>query len=261
MSTIPEPTVPIPESFQLDSGLREDMILSVHSAYFAPHADYQDGKVLMLWLLGTDENDEPVEVRMSIGSDWQTDDGNVVTHPTKRKQQINKTSIYGFWLQYCWGIPALARIVIDRGEALGAGSRDARIWNDLIIQLENRELSWGRGLDPQERLMPVGFLGLTTDQPTQAALTPIQPPATVTPMPDPAAVVEQARQAAQQQQQASAVTNGSPLFAKAIELAKSSADYASFVQAALGDPEILADDELAMQCADQNQVWAAAHPS
>ena len=37
------PDTQIPEAFRLDSGLREDMVISIHSAYFAPHADYPGG--------------------------------------------------------------------------------------------------------------------------------------------------------------------------------------------------------------------------
>ena len=43
----------------------------------------------MVWLLGVDENDEPAELRMSIGSDWQSPDGGTtIVHPTKKKQHI-----------------------------------------------------------------------------------------------------------------------------------------------------------------------------
>lgn len=59
----------MPAGFELDSGLREDMVISIASAYFAPDAAYMDGKQLMLWLIGTDENDEAVDVRMSVGAD------------------------------------------------------------------------------------------------------------------------------------------------------------------------------------------------
>lgn len=261
--------VEIPEAFQLDSGLREDMILAVHSAYFAPHADYMEGKQLMLWLLGTDENIDPVELRMSIGSDWTTDDGNVISHPTKKLQHVNKTSIYGFWLADCYRIPELTRVLFERGEALGnVGPRDARIWMDLILHLQIRELSWGKNssVPSQDRLMPTEYLGMTTDQPsipTTPDLTinqvppivaPVPPTTTPTPAaPTPAEAVAAARA------QAQASTNGSPLYVRALELAKSSPDFPSFLALALADSEILADDELAVQCADQSQIWASAH--
>ena len=241
----------IPDEWQLDSGLREDMVMSIHSAYFAPHADYQDGHVLMLWLLGTDENEDPVEVRMSVGADWETSDGNTIQHPTKKKQIINKNSIYGHWISHCFDIPELSKTLIERGQKLGAGPRDARIWIDLILHLELRELVFGRNIAAQERLMPTEYLGMVDDAPIQAAAqVPTTPPAV-----SPADLVAQARAA----HAAPAVTNGSPLYSRAIQLAKTSPNFEAFVTAALGDAEILQDEELAVQCADEAIIWTAAH--
>jgi hypothetical protein len=258
------PDFEIPESWQLDSGLREDMVISIHSAYFAPHADYQDGKVLMLWLIGTDENEEPVEVRMSVGADWQTDDGNVITHPTKRKQHINKNSIYGHWIGFCFEITDLAKVLVSRGDPT-----DARIWNDLILHLQLKEISFGRNLDPQERLMPTEYFGLVTDsvpatpppaQPTPPPAPPAQPApaAQQAPALSPQEIVAQARA---NKMQDAAVTNGSPLYLRAVEMAKEAPDFATFVGQAFDDADILADDDLAERCADQSQVWATAHAS
>ena len=246
------PDMQIPEAFQLDSGLREDMVISIHSSYFAPHADYQDGHVLLLFLIGTDENDEPVEIRMSVGADWTTTDGTTISHPTKKRQQINKNSIYGHWLNFSFQIPELAKTLIERSETLGGkGPLDARIWSDLILHLENKELIFGKNIDPQERLMPTGFEGLYTESPL--AETKAAAPTST----DPMEVVRQAQLA--KAQATMAVSNGSPLYDKALQLAKSSPDYATFLATALADSDILADDELAVQCADQSQLWAAAH--
>ncbi len=130
-------TTQVPEAWELDSGLRDDMVLSVHGAYFAPHAEYQEGKQLMLWLLGVDENNEPAELRMSIGADWQTPDGgNTITHPTKKKQHINQSSIYGHWISHCFEIPDLSKVLFERG-----GPTDARIWVNLIIHVQARNTS------------------------------------------------------------------------------------------------------------------------
>lgn len=259
------PPIEVPEAWQLDSGLREDMIITVHSCYFAPHADYMEGKQLMIWLVGTDENEKPVDLRMSVGADWQTADGGVtITHPTKRKQHINKNSIYGHFISYCFAIPELAKTLVGRG-----APTDSRIWIDLILHVQSKEITFGKNIDPQERLMPTEFLGLYQEQ----------APATVAPMAAspapaaaaPAAPVSEAAQAAMSPQELvaqakaraqadAAVTNGSPLFQRAVALAQSSPDFATFVTAALNDAEILADDELAERCADQNQIWASTHP-
>jgi hypothetical protein len=262
----------VPEAWELDSGLRDDMVLSIHAAYFAPHADYQEGKQLMLFLIGVDENEEPQELRMSIGADWQTPDGgNTINHPTKRKQHINKSSIFGHWINYCFEIPELAQALISRG-----GPTDARIWIDLILHLQAKTLSWGPNIPDQERLMPTEYFGLTT-QLAPATVAPVQtapaapaPPIATAPAPapaappaqpdvvfDPAAALAAAKAAAAPQQ------NGSPLFQRAVQLAQAATDFPTFVGAALADTNILADDELALRCADDGAggIWQIAHPS
>jgi hypothetical protein len=240
------------------------MVLSIHGAYFSPHAEYQEGKQLMLWLLGTDENNEPAELRMSIGSDWTTPDGgNTIVHPTKKKQHINKSSIYGHWISFCFEIPELAKTLIARG-----GPTDARIWQGLVLHLQLRTLHWGGDIKDQDRLMPTEFFGLTQDQ----AGTTLPPMATApmttmgqstTPAPpadqvfDPQAALAAARAKAAPSQ------NGSDLFNRALTMASSATDFAAFLEAAFKDAEILSDDELAERCADESPsgIWASAHAS
>lgn len=264
-------TTQVPDAWELDSGLRDDMVLQIHGAYFAPHAEYQEGKQLMIWLLGTDENDEPAELRMSIGADWQTPDGgNTIIHPTKRKQHINKSSIYGHFISFCFELPELAKELISRG-----GPTDARIWVGLVIHLQLRTLTWGGDIRDQERLMPTEYLGLisqlqattlpgTTPAPPVAQAPSAPAPATVAPPAQPDQVFDpQAALAAARAAQATtgAESNASPLFQKAVDLAKSQPDFATFLGLAFADPDILADDELAERCASQDAggVWAIAH--
>jgi hypothetical protein len=123
---------------------------------------------------------------------------------------------------------------------------------DLILHLQGKEISFGTGPKsppPQDRLMPTEYFGLTSDQ----APTTVAPS---TPKVDPMAAVVAAREAAARQQVAS---NGSPLYTRAVELAKAAPDYATFLGQALADNEILADEELAVQCADESQLWASVH--
>lgn len=266
-------SVTVPEAWELDSGLRDDMVLSIHGAYFAPHAEYQEGKQLMLWLLGTDENNEPAELRMSIGSDWQSPDGgNTVVHPTKKKQHINKSSIYGNWITHCFEIPTLAKTLIDRG-----GPTDSRIWVGLVIHLQLRTLHWGGDIRDQERLMPTEFFGLTTDpaSPTMGGMATAAPPMAQAPVAPAGAPVQgtppvdqvfdpQAALAAARAAQANpASQNGNELFTRAMTLASGAPDFATFLGQAFADSDILADDELAERCADESTggIWAQAHAS
>lgn len=256
-------TPEMPAAFQLSSGLREDMVLSIATAYFAPDAGYQDGKVLMLWLIGPDEDGEPADIRMSVGADWQTADGTVITHPTKKRQQLNKNTIYGHFLQAAFEIPELAKVLIERSDALGGkGPLDARIWQGLILHLVSKEIVFGKNIDPQERLMPTEYLGNVDDAPSPS---PAPPTPTAAPAPTPApTTLSPAQQAidaarAAKAQQAAAATNGSPLYNRAVDLARQSPDFPTFLAAALDDAEILSDDELAVQCADESQIWASVH--
>lgn len=266
----------IPEAWTLDSGLRDDMTFAVHGGYFMPHAEYQNGEQLLLWLQGTDENNEPYELRMSIGSDWQSPDGGTtIVHPTKKAQHINQSSIYGHWIANALEIPELKRELLSRP----GGPTDSRIWIGLILHLNLKTISWGPTIPDQERLMPTALEGLT-DQQGNATMPPMAAPAPpvaqasvaaqAAPAPpmqapadnvfDPQAALAAARAAASAPQTAA---NGSPLFQKAVTLAAGSANFADFLGAAFADPEILADDDLAQQCANDGAggVWAIAHPA
>ncbi len=231
------------DAYRLDSGLRESMDLTIVNPYFSHNADYQGGVPILLYLNGFDEMQEPVEMFMALGADWVTaDGGKTITHPTKTR--INKSSIYGHWLEYAKEIPELSRILYHR-----APPTQADIWQNLILHLELREIRFGKNIDPIDRLMPVGFLGEYSD--TASPTPPVaisQQPATVSP----ADLVAQARAKA-------AGNNGtSPLYAQMIELAKASDTFPNFLTAALGNPEVLADDELAQQVADEGGIWATA---
>lgn len=241
--------MPNEDAWKLDSGLREDMVLSIHSAYFSPHADYQGGNAFLLFLIGTDENDEPVETRMSVGGDWTSSDGGkTITHPTKTR--INKSTIYGHWIQHSLEIPELAKTLMERG-----APTTAAIWEGLILHLQIQEISFGRNLDPQQRLMPTEYMGEVDSQPQLTVVPPTTTVAPAAPAPatDPQAILAAARA------KAAAANNTSPLHATMLALAGSSPDFATFVTAAFENPDVLADDELAVQVADENGIWAAAH--
>jgi hypothetical protein len=239
------------------------MILSIHSAYFSTHADYQEGKALLLFLLGTDEAEEAVEIRMSVGADWATaDGGKTITHPTKKVQKINKNSIYGHWIEHCFQIPALTEELISRNLPPTA----AAVWDGLILHLQLREISFGRNIDPQTRLMPTEYLGLTSElepitiQVATPTTAPVPAPAPATPASAPVLTPKQRIEAAKAAAtQATAASNGSPLYAEMVELAKSSSDFATFLNAALAREEVLADDALAEQVADETKLWASVH--
>jgi hypothetical protein len=245
------------DPWKLSSGLRDDMVLSIHAAYFAPDAEYQGGKVLLLHLIGTDELSEPVTVKMSAGADWQTaDGGNTITHPTKRQQVINGSTIYGHWISHCQEIPELINVLRTRGNPT-----NAKIWEGLIIHTEERELKFGKNIEPQRRLMPTEYFGLVSDSPSatipsvpQPSTPPPPAPAVPSPVVDPAALLAQARAAK------AAPSNGSPLYNEMLQLART-LDWPTFLATALADDRVLADDELAQQCVDESLLYASARAS
>jgi hypothetical protein len=247
------------DPWKLSSGLRDDMVLSIHAAYFSPDAEYQGGQQYLLWLIGLDENQDEATLKMSVGADWTSSDGGTtITHPTKKQQYINGSTIYGHFITAAMEIPELQAEVRKRA----LGPLNAKVWEGLIIHFTEHELKFGKNIDAQMRLMPTEYFGLiseaapTTLPPVQTA-PPVAAPPVVAPPPvavtDPAVLLAQARAA-----QAQAKPTGSPLYEELVSLAKVS-DWPSFLNTVIADPRVLADDELALQAMDQSQLWTQAN--
>jgi hypothetical protein len=219
------------------------MDLNIHAAYFSTHAEYQQGNTYLLFLVGSDENGDPQEIRMSVGADWTSSDGGkTITHPTKRK--VNKNSIYGHWIEAAWQCEEvvdgkrLRDVLAERGNGW-----EADVWTNVRVHLDLTEIKFGRNLDPQHRLMPTHYLGIDTGE---ATLTTPAQPATVAPT-----VSEPS---------APASPNGrSPLFQEMVDLARASSTFPEFQKAAFARDEVLLDEELAEQVADkQGGIWPLA---
>lgn len=252
----------IPEGFQLDSGFRDDVTFTIVSAYFAPTANYQDGKVTMLQLIGFDEDDDPFTIKMACGADWTSSDGGEsITHPTKKR--INKNSIYGHWIQACYEIPELIQLLASRAESPLVAS----IWTDLVLHCQLREISFGRNIDPISRLMPTEFIGTSESAPTNAVN--LTPPANASNMPTVPVATAQSSEAvppptaaeriAAARAAKSSPTPVSPIMARLIDLAKSSPSHDAFMTAAFEIDEVLADDDLATQVATENGIYKTAN--
>jgi hypothetical protein len=247
------------DPWKLSSGLRDDMVISIHAAYFAPDAEYQGGRQLLLNLIGLDETQEQVTLKMSVGADWETSDGGTtITHPTKKQQYINGSTIYGHWISSAMEIPELVNVI--RGRELGP--LNANTWVGLIIHCQEKEIKFGKNIDPQQRLMPTEYFGLVEDAAAAPVAAPPVVPVAQAPAPapvaaptaiDPAALLAQARAAA-----ANNTVTVSPLHAEMIALAKSSPDFPTFLATVLGDTRVLADDDLAQQCIDESNLFTSA---
>ena len=229
------------DSYELSSGLPDDIVLCIGSASFGYDAQYDaranTGKnTMLLKLLGfVDVTEETMTHMLSVGADWQTVDGRTIEHPNG-KNKINNQSSYGRWLSDCREVPALWEYIVNKGPAT-----DSSIWNNLKIHLLRKEFeSTFRGEKTmRNRLVPVEFMGfidgqqsLAPQQPTQPILTSVPPPATVPLTPE--QILAQAR----------AAQNGSPLRAELLALAKSVDTHNDFVALAVNRPEVMNDDAL-----------------
>lgn len=265
------------EAWILSSGLRDDMVISVYDAYFATDAEYQGGRQYLLHLIGTDEKTEPVTLKMSVGADWQSADGGVtITHPTKQKQRINSSTIYGHWITCASEIPELVAELQRRP----GGPTNAKVWEGLIIHATEREIKFGKTIEPQMRLMPAEYFGLIQEvqapqgipnvPPTplvQPAYAPPPAPAYVPPVAPVAAqigiapvpVVDdgQAALAAARAAAANTAAPVNPLYQHYWELAKVT-EWGPFLAAALADTNVLQDEELAQQIVNQGLLWTQA---
>lgn len=241
------------DPWKLDSGLRDDAVFTIVSAYFGTTAQYQDGTVTLLTLVGYDENGTEMTEKLSVGGDWITNDGGkTIVHPTKTR--IVKNSIYGHWLQKCIDIPELYATLQQRGEP-----RHADIWNTLIIHVTQQEISFGKKLEPISRLLPLEYLGVADpsgDQsspqpspvvPTYQSLTPGLSSATMSPA-DAIAAARAARGTA----------SVDPRMAALRVMALSSSSHEEFMAQAFATDDVLADDDMATQVADPNGIYAQA---
>lgn len=229
------------DSFELATGLPDDVVFCIGSASFGYDAQYDaranTGKTTMLLkLLGYEDVTESTMTHLlSVGNDWQTVDARIIEHPNG-KNKINNQSSYGRWLSDCREVPDLWDYIINKGPAT-----DATIWNNLKIHLLRRdfEVTFRGEKSTRNRLVPVAFMGfidgqqqMTPQQPVTSGLTSVPPPATVALTPE--QILANAR----------AAQNGSPLRAEMLELAKSVDTHNDFVALAVNRPEVMNDDAL-----------------
>ena len=244
--------------WSLESGLRDDVVISIATAYFATTSDSNYPNILRLHLVGFDETGEPFTLKMSVGSDWSSvDGGRTISHPTKNR--INKNSIYGHFIEASLQIPQLANVLRSRGNPLSA-----EVWQGLIIHCQAKEIKFGRDIEAREYLMPTEFMGFVEDGQPQTLQSSVQsgtmspaptapaPPAPAPAQPTPAVSAADRVAAARAAKAAPApAANGThPLYPRLSELAKATSSHTEFLTRAFDIDEVLADDALAEHVAD-----------
>lgn len=218
------------------SGLRTEYDFTIYAATFGTDLAYNNGETYLLILTGVDEDGGESTEMLSLGDGWESKDGGfTVVH--EKKAIVNKQSAYGKWCAYAADCPG-AEFLYDKNPD------EAAIWANTKWHLEERETSaaWtnkaGDTVPARSRLVPVTFLGFDGE----AAQSP-----------SPAAKPDRkAELLAKAAANVTAASNGSvpSHVAKAIALVKEHDNYGDFVNAALGDPDILADDKLAESIID-----------
>jgi len=229
---------------QFGSGLREEYDFNILKASFGYDLGYQNGQQLLLILEGFDEEEEEAREILSMGSGWESTDGITATHPHKAKP--NNRSTFSRWCAYA------ADSIEAKGQdwLLDKDVLDSTIWNDTKWHLQEKEIVPAftpRG-ESQERpatirRMPVEFLGFIKDD-GKAGAEVIQPSENPPTEPPP-----QTLQPTVQPTLQSTPSNGS-LESTLTALARSSADFGTFISAAMQLPNIQTDEQLASSVID-----------
>ncbi|MGI0133461.1 MAG: hypothetical protein ACREBW_00685 [Candidatus Micrarchaeaceae archaeon] len=240
--------------WETESGFRENYDLIVYHSYFATDAAYQDGQVILLHWEGVDAGDnEAVSERFAVGSGWNSNDGGIsVFHESGNKnRRFNANSIYGRIINWAKTNPELMTLLAERGN-----ERTAGVWQDLKFHIAPIELDFGKRMEARIRNMPTQYLGQVDDDGN--VIGGSSEPATVA---EPPALSRQekaaklraevaARQSAKTERTAEGATGAAPIIATLTNLAKQSDSHETFLIAALELEEVISDDELMSQVAD-----------
>lgn len=245
---------------EFGGGFRDDYDLTIVQAFFAPDASYQDGSTFLLNLIGLDENGEPANEKFNAAktSEWASYDMGKTLIPTGKVKQLNKSTMYGHLVQFAVACGA-GDVLASRGT-----STNAECWVGLKFHFKQTEISFGKGIDPTTRNMPVAFLGVVDlYQPAPASVqqsfpapAPVAAPVAAPPAPAPVAPVVQMPTL---QAPTPAANGTSPVVAQLDALAKSSPDFNTFIKSALLIDGVMTDDSLLSTVTDANGFFADHH--
>lgn len=222
-----------------ESGLLDDVDVTIEKAYFATDARYNNGYTLLMhWEGSTSSEDNPTFHEMiPCGDGWQSlDGGKTATHP-KGKKRFVSSSVYGRIIDRCINEFKIGDLLRKRG-----APTEAKVWVGLRFHMKREKLEFGSGLEARERLMPVKFLGVATENAAQA-----KQPAT-------------ASTAQETDEQMQARVHQLALYAQVKALAKQEKSFEKFVEKAMEIEGVADDAELVGRIVDQEHgVWAEAH--
>lgn len=222
--------MPSEDLWATESGLLDDVDVTIEKAYFATDARYNQGfTLLMHWEGTTNSEDNPTFHEMiPCGDGWQSlDGGKTATHP-KGKKRFVSSSVYGRIIDRCINEFKIGDILRKRGTPT-----EAKVWVGLRFHMKREKLEFGSGLEARERLMPVKFLGVAEQAPATKGET---------------------------QEQTEAKVHQLALYAKVKALAKQEKSFEKFVEKAMEIEGVADDSELVARIIDEeNGVWAEVH--
>lgn len=223
-------------AFEFDEGYSEDFDFEVGMAYFGFRAEYNNGQALLLVLEGQNvDTQEDKTVMISVGQGWApSDDASFAIHHSKEgipdgKTQFSSQSYIARFLKALIELGAGPDLEKHTQYPNGTG---ADTYVGMRIHLETVEVDYGKEIGKKRRLLPTGFNGYVSANGSQSA--PQTPPANV------------------------GNGGGNDLRSQLVELAKSSADHATFSAAAFQIPGVTDDSELVAAVANPSGLFAEA---
>lgn len=229
-------------------GLGEPYDLTIYMAAFGYDGQYMNGERLCLILDGVNEADEPMRELISVGDGWETlDGGRTMSFPDKPNKTFNKNSKYGKWCTFAYTAAVEAKSDVLSGK----DPMDSGIWINTRWRLTEQQVlkgfknrQTGEVVEDRTGLMPTTFLGLAEDAPAPPAQVPQVAP-------EAAALAARRAALADAANASTAAPEESPIVSRLRELAKAPT-FDEFVNAALAEDEVVADEELATSVIDKS---------
>jgi len=228
-----------------ETGLLDDFAFTVTSAAYSFDAKYNNGETLLLKLDGkTDNLDIPeTHIWIPLGKGWVSQDGGkTIIHESKKEgKYFMKTSLMAKWIERCVDQFGIGDLLNDRGNPFTSS-----VWVGLSFQMKNEAVSYGAGLDPQTKLLPVAFLGV--DESVGSGSTTVASSGSSEP--------SAADKIAAAKAKAAAKASGGDLKSRVVEVLKSHDSFDAAQSAALEIDGVTDDDDLLGSLMDESGLWA-----
>lgn len=150
----------LPDSWKTNSGMIDDIDVTVVEATFSFDAGYNNGQSLCLILqLDTGEGGELHKQLLSVGDGWEpAQGGEKAVRADGKAKRFNANSAYGRWLTEAAKCAGAA--LVNRGDTV-----EAKVWigTQWHVETETTTTTFRGESEPRTftRLLPTKFLGIT----------------------------------------------------------------------------------------------------